>query len=141
MQTFLPHADFRESARCLDMKRLGKQRIEVMQLLGALSGVGKGRANHPAAEMWRGSEQWLITYGLHVCDEWISRGYNDTCRLKIADFGGLIDDGLTRPWWLGDPAFHLAHQSNLVRKLPEHYGPMFPWAPDDLDYIWPRGIG
>ena len=41
------------------------------------------------------------------------------------------------PPWLGDDAFHRSHQSNLVRKLPEHYGDLFPDVPDDLPYIWP----
>ena len=36
MQTFLPTSDFRESARLLDYKRLGKQRVEGMQLLNAM---------------------------------------------------------------------------------------------------------
>ena len=36
MQTFLPVADFVESAKMLDYKRLGKQRVEGMQLLNAM---------------------------------------------------------------------------------------------------------
>ena len=35
MQTFLPYPDFHESAKVLDMKRLGKQRVEVLQLLNS----------------------------------------------------------------------------------------------------------
>jgi hypothetical protein len=31
VQTFLPYADFEESARTLDAKRLGKQRVETIQ--------------------------------------------------------------------------------------------------------------
>jgi hypothetical protein len=30
------------------------------------------------------------------------------------------------PHWLGDPDFHRSHQSALLRKDPEHYGPLFP---------------
>ncbi len=41
------------------------------------------------------------------------------------------------PRWLGDPDFHLAHQSALVRKDPDFYGPLFPGVPDDLPYVWP----
>ena len=37
MQTFLPYADFAESARALDQKRLGKQRVEVIQIVRALT--------------------------------------------------------------------------------------------------------
>ena len=38
MQTFLPVADFTESARLLDNPRLGKQRVECLQVLRALTG-------------------------------------------------------------------------------------------------------
>ena len=48
MQTFLPYPDFVASARCLDRRRLGKQRVEVLQLLRALLVPGSGWANHPA---------------------------------------------------------------------------------------------
>lgn len=37
MQTFLPYPDFEQSAKCLDMRRLGKQRVEVLQLLTAMT--------------------------------------------------------------------------------------------------------
>lgn len=33
MQTFLPYSSFEESAKCLDNKRLGKQRVEAKQIL------------------------------------------------------------------------------------------------------------
>jgi hypothetical protein len=36
MQTFLPYKSFKDSARCLDNKRLGKQRVEALQLLKTL---------------------------------------------------------------------------------------------------------
>lgn len=32
MQTFLPYADFEKTAKCLDYKRLGKQRVEAWQI-------------------------------------------------------------------------------------------------------------
>jgi hypothetical protein len=35
VQTFLPYADFAESARVLDRARLGKQRVEALQVLRA----------------------------------------------------------------------------------------------------------
>ena len=31
MQTFMPYPDIVKSVRCLDYKRLGKQRVEAMQ--------------------------------------------------------------------------------------------------------------
>jgi len=37
------------------------------------------------------------------------------------------------------PEFTLSHQSNLLRKDPEFYRPVFgPDVPDDLPYVWPR---
>lgn len=135
MQTFLPDPSFALSARYLDRQRLGKQRVEVLQLLRALHGETKGWANHPAAKMWRGYEQILVQYGISVCGEWIGRGYTDTCLPKIAAYEREV--ARVAPPWLGNFAFHEAHRSNLVRKLPEHYRPLFPGVPDDLPYVWP----
>ena len=39
MQTFLPYKSFTKSAQVLDYKRLGKQRVEAMQIFNALTGV------------------------------------------------------------------------------------------------------
>lgn len=36
MQTFLPYPNFNESAQVLDRQRLGKQRVEVLQILQAI---------------------------------------------------------------------------------------------------------
>ena len=136
MQTFLPYKSFSESARALEYRRLGKMRVEAWQLLRAIQGITKGWANHPAATMYRGYEYALCRYGLAMCDEWISRGYNDTMRSRfIAAMEDLEDTGM--PPWLGDEQFHLSHQSNLVRKDPEYYGTLFPDVPSDLEYIWP----
>lgn len=135
MQTFLPYGDFAVSAATLDRARLGKQRLEVLQLLKAIANGG-GWANHPAAKMWRGYENSLVYYGAAICNEWIRRGYRDSCFDKIVAFYDeclpLID-----PPWLGRPNFHAAHRSNLLRKSPEWYG-KFGWTePHDLPYIWP----
>lgn len=143
MQTFLPYADFAESARCLDRLRLGKQRVETYQLLKALLVPGSGWANHPAARMWRGYEAWLAEYGLVICREWRSRKYKDTCLMKIHSICDEFDlvpfgDGSGGPPWLGDSAFHSAHRSNLLRKDPVWYG-QYGWTePPDLEYVWPN---
>ena len=44
------------------------------------------------------------------------------------------------PPWLGDEEFHRSHQSALLRKDPDHYGPLFPGVPDDLEYVWPTPL-
>jgi hypothetical protein len=141
MQTFLPRASYKGSAVVLDRQRLGKQRVEGLQLLNALSPnyTHRGWRNHPAVRMWRGHEGALARYVLAVCEEWVSRGYMDTCADKVR---ALMDahpewTGAT-PSWFGDEEFHRSHRSNLVRKAPEHYAPLFePGLPADLPYVWP----
>lgn len=136
MQTFLPLPDYAASAAVLDWRRLGKQRVEVVQLLRALRGVA-GWGHHPAARMWRGHEWSLGDYGLAICAEWTRRGYRDSCADLIrCEQVELLDD-TGPPRWLGDVAFHLSHCSNLLRKLPSHYRQFWPDTPDDLPYIWP----
>lgn len=134
MQTFLPYPSFSQSAACLDNRRLGKQRVETLQILNALTDPTKGWKNHPATKMWSGHIPALAAYGIAICDEWIGRGFRDTCRDKISQ---LAAPDLTLPPWLGDPDFHRSHQSNLLRKMPDHYTQFFPDVPDDLPYIWP----
>lgn len=130
MQTFLPHADFRRSAASLDRQRLGKQRVECLQLLKSQF------PNHPCAKMWRGYEDALATYGIEICLEWRRRGYRDTCLLKIANF--LSSEPVVMPHWFGSYSLHASHRSMLVQKLPEHYGPQFPFAAVNLAYVWPE---
>ena len=148
MQTFLPYPDFARSAEVLDTKRLGKQRVEVLQVLRALTIPTYGWQNHPAVLMWRGHEEALGCYGLVVVDAWCARGFGDTCAASIGE--ELVGVGVTAPRtqaelaaagllpaWLGDEALHRSHRSALVRKDPDRYRPLFPDVPDDLPYVWP----
>lgn len=140
MQTFLPYPDFRRTAAVLDRQRLGKQRVEAKQILQCLRGEGSPRwANHPAVKMWRGHEGCLAAYGWIICAEWINRGYRDSLQ---GFFSARISDPLNPPIWLGNPAFHISHQSNLIRKLPAHYAPIFLTSSGasvsaELPYVWP----
>jgi hypothetical protein len=148
MQTFLPYPDFAACARVLDTKRLGKQRVEALQVVRALLRPDYGWRNHPAVLMWKGYEEALGRYGIEVCRAWRARGVADTCEPKIlADlhlFGvepirgqdELAAAGALPPW-LGDPSLHRSHQSALLRKDPQRYGPCFPEVPDHLPYVWP----
>jgi hypothetical protein len=138
MQTFLPYRSFEKSARCLDTKRLGKQRVETLQILNTLAGKSSGWQNHPAVVMWRGHESVLIDYGVAICLEWLRRGYKDTCLGKIEAFREVFAKPSVTPAWLGKRDFHRSHQSNLLRKAPEHYLKYFN-VPADLEYQWPSG--
>lgn len=138
MQTFLPYADFAASARALDRQRLGKQRLEALQLLQILRGVGgrTGWRTHPALLMWRGHANALAMYGIAICREWRRRGYKDTL---LPRFEALVDRsaGFRRPSWFGDPAFHASHRGNLLRKDPVFYG-RYGWSESPgLPYVWP----
>jgi len=139
MQTFLPYESFIESAKCLDYRRLGKQRLEAYQILRTLTGKSKGWVNHPAVKMWQGHEWQLYLYALDICKEWRNRGYKDTLRDKLMDMMGKYP-ALTYPnripSWLGGP-IHASHRSNLLRKNKEFYG-KYSWnEPDTLAYVWP----
>ena len=149
MQTFLPVADFTDSARFLDSPRLGKQRVETFQILRAIELPDYGWASHPAVQMWRGRTPALVAYGLAMARVWRERGFADTTRTLIAEFAPgvvparqeeLAEAGLL-PSWLGDEALHLSHRSNLIAKDPDFYRPRFTERfgsqPDDLPYVWP----
>jgi len=133
MQTFLPYASFDRSFRCLDYKRLGKQRLEAKQILMCLRGEGStGWAKHPAVKMWVGYESAIANYLVKCITEWVMRGYNNT--MTPPDF----TPNAPMPPWLGDDRFHTSHKSNLLRKEPSHYGRMFGYLPSDLEYVWPK---
>ena len=150
MQTFLPVADFAESARLLDSPRLGKQRVETLQILRAIELPDYGWATHPAVRMWRGRTPALVAYGLAMARIWRERGFADTTEPQIGEFAPdvvgvpqevLAGAGLL-PSWLGDEHLHRSHRSNLIAKDPgfyrhrftERFGP----EPDDLPYVWPE---
>jgi hypothetical protein len=148
VQTFVPYADFERCARVLDDRRLGKQRVETIQIIRAITWPKYGWASHPATLMWTGYEEALGRYGITCCEVWTERGYGDTCAATIADDlraagvhqirsqSVLREDGLLPPW-LDDEEMQLSHRSALVRKDPDWYRPQFPGVPPDLPYVWP----
>ncbi|MFF5896104.1 MSMEG_6728 family protein [Streptomyces argenteolus] len=149
MQTFLPYADFTRSALTLDPRRLGKQRVEAIQVLRGLVVPGYGWRHHPAVRMWTGYEEALVRYGLDMCAAWTAGGRADTCAATLRrDLAGALRRTTVRPSeelaaagelppWLGDEAFHRSHRSALVQKDPAYYRPLFPEVPADLPYVWP----
>jgi hypothetical protein len=144
----------RRSAQALDDKRLGKQRVEAMQILRALTYEKYGWKHHPAVLMWKGYEEALAAYAQAVIDEWTKRGHADTCAATITvdlTTAGIRTPARTErqlrkakqlpPWW-GDEAVHASHRRALLRKEPEHYAAHFPDEPtppgdEPDDYVWP----
>ena len=131
MQTFMPYDSINESVRCLDYRRLGKQRVEALQILNALAGRSKGWVNHPATKMWRGHEAALSYYKDLCIEEWVRRGYRNTMQRESSY------EAVVMPKWMGREDVHASHRSNLLRKDPDHYGRLGWSVPDDLPYVWP----
>jgi hypothetical protein len=131
MQTFLPYRSFSKTMRCLDYKRLGKQRVEAMQILDALTDESNGWRHHPAVLMWTGYEDSLRMYLRCAILEWKRRGFNNHMKLPRRD-----SCSRRKPRWLND-AFIESHRSNLLRKEAAYYR-RFGWAVSaGLPYQWP----
>lgn len=154
MQTFLPYRCFLASARCLDDKRLGKQRVEALQILNALRKQRAGEEgpigwiNHPATVMWKNHPMLLDFYRGVCIREWVNRGFTNTMKHfldltvvsdeSVRTIQKILEEQVGAPAWLGDHAFHASHRSNLLRKFPEHYAPLFgEQVTPDLPYVWP----
>lgn len=139
--TFLPFADFSKSASVLDMRRLGKQRLEARQIIRILEGVTttRGYRNHPAVAMWKDNVEALKLYYNIIVKEWISRGYKNTMELYT-----VSDDisSIVMPWWFGNADFHGSHQACLMRKKEEYYRDKFQFPKEYMEkgYIWPKII-
>ena len=150
MQTFLPYPDFTASVAVLDPKRLGKQRVEALQVLRALTRETYGWKRHPAVRMWVGYAEGVAAYGVASCREWVARGAADTVAGTIAvdlAAAGLPSVPRTQeelgrdgalPGWIGDDRVHTSHRAALVRKDPAFYGALFPEVDPELPYFWPE---
>lgn len=167
MQTFLPYPDFSQSALTLDRARLGKQRVECMQIARALLQGPKVRYDlrhkeylwlkpvddwvsyttvkttpwyfHPAVQMWKGHGYMLCVYWQAILDAWIGRGYVDSTRTCLNEYGAMFlkKAETSDPPWLGIERLHESHRSKLIEKFPEHYRHLFPGTPEGLPYFWP----
>lgn len=130
MQTFLPlppelnpetgYHSFKNSARVLDNKRLGKQRVEGYQILILLCGKDSKWKNHPAVLQWKGWEWILWDYVCDMCLVWKDRGFKDTIYEKVDQLVLPGDEtatiGKTLPPWMGNTEFHASHRSRLLFK-------------------------
>lgn len=155
MQTFIvetvvvgdnyPSHIFQMTAAKLDNKRLGKQRVECLQILNSLKHK-TAWYNHPAVQMWKGFERALALYGLAMCSEWVyERNFVDNCSEKISKFivneNGEMDINIIYPNWLYNKQLAESHRSNLIRKKPEHYKKFWPEVPNNIPYYWPTKNG
>ena len=152
MQTFLPYADYAETAKVLDPDRLGNQaynecKVLINQLMYYPDGrrslmTGKwsnGRSRHPACKMWKGHEGALARYALVLLQELADRGYDYPKWVKF--YNDIIDECTAEqcadPDWLGNEEVHASHRANLLRKRPKWYA-QFGWTEEPREgYVWP----
>lgn len=89
MQTFITDFNMAQNAKNLDNKRLGKQRVEALQIASCLLEKETRWRNHPAVKMWKGYESFLIRrYIITLFAEWSNvRIYkNEKCEEHYSDF-------------------------------------------------------
>lgn len=154
MQTFVPYDDHETTARALDRMRLGKQRVECLQILIALRKIADGEikvgwGNHPAVRMWESHERALAAYGRAMCDEWSRRGYVDNVLLKIQALSDTFPAMTQRipAWWMREDV-HISHMARLLVKDRDHYQRAFKLADHQVDqavqlypsYVWPTKL-
>ncbi len=134
MQTFLPLPSFEESARCLDQRRCGKQRIEAKQILQTII-VGGRWGCHPAVKQWAGYQKALCLYAIACCDEWVGRGFEDNQKSYFQFWFEKISGDVVLPPWFGKEDFHSKHRARLLGKKPEWYS-RFNWTESPDPDIW-----
>ena len=129
----------------LDYKRLGKQRVEAWQILNAIRRIDnygnplktRGWISHPATKMWSDYPRGLALYGIMCCEEWINRGYKDSLYDRFVQaYDSMKYENPEPPYYLDD--IMESHRSNLIRKYPEYYQPIWPKTPNNIPYLWPR---
>lgn len=135
MNTFLPYADFVQSAKALDSKRLNKQVLECYQLLRVEPGMAW--SHHPAFLMWEHHKGGLKRYALAVCDECIKRGIKCSLKEKIEEMRFVP---CNYPEWLGDEEIHSSYRASLLFKDPAYYS-RHQWTEQPMyGYKWPVTI-
>jgi len=140
MQVFIPYSEFPKIFDSLDYRRLGKQRVETLQLLNAINSrknndYGKGWVNHPATKMWANHAHFLAFYGVSCCLAWRKRGYADSL---LPHFLNTLEQCpmIIPPEWWGRPDIHNSHRSMLLQKDPEHYANYKAHTTMVDNYVW-----
>lgn len=135
MITFLPSPDYKECAKILDYKRLGKNRIEAKWVVQVLFGESKW-INHALIRLWEPYRASLIHYCIEICEEWIRRGYNDN---QLNYFLDRRETYYVVPNWMTEERLFSSHRTKLITKDPIYYS-RFNWeeVPDpNVGYFWP----
>ena len=164
MQTFLPYKDFIQTAKVLDYRRLGKQRVEALQIHNIITGKQKtnGWVNHPAVNMWRGYPEALALYHDSMIHEWVARGYKNSMAYlspKASQSGVFypnvdyrlpsghhrLSEGkatIQLPSWVSDQALHQQYKTLLLQKDYQFYKAFWPTPINykEHEFIWPNSV-
>ena len=121
VNTFLVHPDYSISAKILDDRRLGKQRVEAQQIIDAIielkaGNTTRGWVNHPATRSWVNNVESLKLYFNSVVIEWVARGFVNNYELYQD-----VDPQSEKPYWVDCPAVHYSHMAQLIQKDPLYY--------------------
>lgn len=116
VNTFLLCEDFTESAKVLDKRRLGKQRVEARQIIDAIEGVTAGWVNHPATRSWKDHLPALKYYFNTIVTEWCNRGGQNNYALYTD-----LPSSIIKPEWCSNPKVHYSHYAQLCQKDKEEY--------------------
>lgn len=130
MQVFRPYVDWWRSARVLDDRRLGKQRVEAKQVMmtilrkmGLVNDGRRGWLNHPVVLMYYndGSPYFrdLVGYFNACVEEWTRRGMRSS--ISLSDITHLIEEIRSAE---GNPLtriHELEYRRVLILKEPKHY--------------------
>jgi hypothetical protein len=144
--------------RCLDVRRLGKQRQESKQIIDVLEKLENladdpppkygtwsdkkkwrdqalqkspktvGWARHPAVLMWVGYRDSLIDYYNCSLEEFAFRGYQNKI-LKVIPLEYVPE----QPFWTYDPRVHQNHRASLLSKEIERNEK--PWYRDQSLFV------
>ena len=132
MQTFLPFESFKLSLTILDNRRLGKQRVEAMQIINSLHNPLYGYKHHPIKKLWAKHIDGLKLYHNMCLTEWESRGY-----VNNMTYYDLPEEIIIPKF---SPQLYQSHASNLLRKDYGYYS-QFLHGSDDMEYVWEEPIG
>lgn len=135
MMTFIVCGDFILNAQLLDYRRLGKQRVEAIQILNAIYTHNKW-SNHPIVRSWTPFITALKYYTNCIIQEWINRGGKNN--IPLFEIPKLI----LMPWWCKWDRLHQSHRAMLNRKNPFYYNDKFTLDKEYLSYgyIWPTNV-
>lgn len=133
MQIFLIGSAL-ETAKCLDIRRLNKQIIEVKQIISAIEGKTKSWRNHPVTIMYENSLGFLRAYKSCL------KAYKEN-RIQCANWFSDFCER-TKPDFLKDCDWYFENMKNrLYTKNKEHYSKFFPDAVESYsNFYYVNGI-